>query len=25
VRVANTTARALERYAPLGTPIWIKA
>jgi lipoprotein-anchoring transpeptidase ErfK/SrfK len=25
VRVANATARQLERYAPLGTPIWIKA
>jgi lipoprotein-anchoring transpeptidase ErfK/SrfK len=24
VRVANTTAAALERLAPLGTPIWIK-
>jgi lipoprotein-anchoring transpeptidase ErfK/SrfK len=25
VRVANTTAAALRRYAPLGTPIWIRA
>jgi lipoprotein-anchoring transpeptidase ErfK/SrfK len=25
VRVSNTTARALRRLAPLGTPIWIKA
>jgi lipoprotein-anchoring transpeptidase ErfK/SrfK len=25
VRVANSTARELKRYAPLGTPIWIKA
>jgi lipoprotein-anchoring transpeptidase ErfK/SrfK len=25
VRVSNTTARALKRLAPLGTPIWIKA
>lgn len=24
VRVANSTARKLKRYAPLGTPIWIK-
>ena len=24
VRVSNTTARQLERLAPLGTPIWIK-
>jgi lipoprotein-anchoring transpeptidase ErfK/SrfK len=24
VRVANTTAEKLKRYAPLGTPIWIK-
>lgn len=24
VRVSNTTARALQRLAPLGTPIWIK-
>jgi lipoprotein-anchoring transpeptidase ErfK/SrfK len=24
VRVSNTTARALKRFAPLGTPIWIK-
>ncbi len=24
VRVANTTALKLRRYAPLGTPIWIK-
>ena len=24
VRVSNTTARRLEKYAPLGTPIWIK-
>jgi lipoprotein-anchoring transpeptidase ErfK/SrfK len=24
VRVANTTALKLKRYAPLGTPIWIK-
>jgi lipoprotein-anchoring transpeptidase ErfK/SrfK len=24
VRVSNTTARQLRRYAPLGTPIWIK-
>jgi lipoprotein-anchoring transpeptidase ErfK/SrfK len=23
VRVANSTAEALKRYAPLGTPIWI--
>ena len=25
VRVSNRTAEALERYAPLGTPIWIRA
>lgn len=25
VRVSNTTAAHLKRYAPLGTPIWIKA
>ena len=25
VRVANSTARQMKRYAPLGTPIWIKA
>jgi len=25
VRVANITAKKLERYAPLGTPIWLKA
>jgi lipoprotein-anchoring transpeptidase ErfK/SrfK len=25
VRVSNTTARALKRLAPLGTPIWIRA
>jgi lipoprotein-anchoring transpeptidase ErfK/SrfK len=25
VRVANSTAERLKRYAPLGTPIWIKA
>ena len=25
VRVANATAEKLKRYAPLGTPIWIKS
>jgi hypothetical protein len=24
VRVVNSTAEKLKRYAPLGTPIWIK-
>jgi lipoprotein-anchoring transpeptidase ErfK/SrfK len=24
VRVSNTTARQIKKYAPLGTPIWIK-